>query len=41
MRCQHRLGGGPLMCTLEEHPEHPNGHRYETGSGIAPAPKEE
>jgi hypothetical protein len=41
MRCTHRLDDGPLVCLLEEHPEHPNGHRYESTSGIANAAKEE
>lgn len=40
--CEHHLNDGPLVCTREgDHADHPKGHRYETGSGIKNAPKEE
>lgn len=39
LMCDHHLCDGPLVCTRQD--PHTNGHTYETGSGIANAPKEE
>jgi hypothetical protein len=33
--CTHTIGDQPngLRCQLDEHPDHPNGHCYQSGSG--------
>lgn len=43
MNCAHRLADDPtgLRCLLEDHPDHPNGHRYESTSGVPDCAKEE
>lgn len=34
MTCQHHIDGDPngLRCTLDDHPDHPNGHLYRGSS---------